>query len=234
MGNKIDRRTFMKTAVFVCGGVALVGAGKLTSSELKAEGRYLRLPGAVAEGKFLGTCIKCGQCVQVCPYDSVRLLDINTGVAMGTPVIIPEERGCYLCDLLPCVLSCPSGALNHDVSEAPDVMMGKAVVVSPETCFGMTEETVTEDQIARLISHGTKTPVEKELAEKLEGYIGKPCTICRDLCPYPDKTEAIGLTNGKQYIPEIKEKCVGCGVCVELCPAKKKVITIEVSINIGV
>lgn len=220
----------MKTAILVGGGVAIIGAGKLTSTELKTQGRFLRLPGAVKENQFLGTCIKCGQCVQVCPYDSVRLLDINSGAAMGTPVIIPSERGCYLCDLLPCVLSCPSGALNHDVSEAKDVKMGKAAVVSPDSCFGMTGETVTEEQIALLIAHGSKTPVEKELAEKLKNYIGKPCTICRDLCPYPEKEEAIGLTAGDKYIPEIKDKCVGCGLCVELCPAKNKVIKIEVSV----
>lgn len=230
MGNKLDRRTFIKTAILVGGGVAIIGAGKLVSSELKTGGHFLRLPGAVAENKFLGTCIKCGQCVQVCPYDSVRLLDINAGAAMGTPVIIPVERGCYLCDLLPCVLSCPSGALDHDVSEAEDVNMGKAVVVSAESCFGMTGETVTEEQVALLIAHGSRTPVEKELAEKLKSYIGKPCTICRDLCPYPNKEEAIGLTAGDKYMPEIKDKCVGCGVCVELCPAKKKVIEIEVSV----
>lgn len=227
MTDGINRRSFAKTALFACGLAGLLAAGKAAAPLLKPDEKFLRLPGAENEDKFLGTCIKCGQCVQVCPYHAVKLLDINKGAALGTPVIIPEERGCYLCDLLPCVLSCPSGALDHNVSDAIYVKMGEASVVSPENCLGMKGFTVTEEQISRLIAHGAGSAPEKELAEKLAAYAGKPCTICRDMCPYPDRDKAIALTEGAVYSPEILEKCVGCGVCLELCPAEKGVFRIE-------
>ena len=70
---------------------------------------YLRPPGALAERGFRSSCIKCGQCVQVCPYHSIYLLDITHLFDIGTPVIDAKERGCYLCGALPCVLACPSG-----------------------------------------------------------------------------------------------------------------------------
>ena len=227
MSDKINRRSFGKVAILSCGVVGLLAAGKALTPLMEPDEKFLRLPGAEDEKRFLGTCIKCGQCVQVCPYHAVKLLDINHGVAMGTPVIIPQERGCYLCDLLPCVLSCPSEALNHDVSDAVYVNMGKAVVVDPNSCLGMTGNVVTNDMISRLIAHGAESEPEIELAEKLKSYEGKPCTICADLCPYPDKQAAIGLAGDDKYKPEIREKCVGCGVCVELCPAEKNVFEIE-------
>ena len=48
---------------------------------------YLRPPGALAERGFRSSCIKCGQCVQVCPYHSIYLLDITHLFDIGTPVI---------------------------------------------------------------------------------------------------------------------------------------------------
>ena len=227
MSNKINRRSFGKGILYSCGLVGLLAVGKGASSLIEPDEKFLRPPGAEDEKRFLGTCIKCGQCVQVCPYHAVKLLDIDHAAAMGTPVIIPQERGCYLCDLLPCVLSCPSEALNHDVSDAVYVNMGKAVVVEADYCLGMTGGTVSEEMVARLVAHGTKTEPEIELAEKLKSYIGKPCTICADLCPYPDNVTAIGLVGEGKYKPEIREKCVGCGVCVELCPAEKNVFKIN-------
>ncbi len=225
MSKRINRRTFGKVAIFTGATVTMIVAGKGLQPFITPKEKFLRLPGSVEENKFLGMCIKCGQCVQVCPYHAVKLLDINKGVAIGTPVIIPEERGCYLCDLLPCVLACPSGALNHDISDATQVNMGKAKVINKDACLGMKQELLTEDMISRLVSHGVKSQVEKELAERLLSYIGKPCTICKDFCPYPDKDEAISLEEGEKYSPIIKEKCVGCGVCQELCPSK--VLSIE-------
>jgi len=47
----------------------------------------LRPPGALKklddEQKFLAACIKCGQCVQVCPVNAIKLSDIDEGVGIG-------------------------------------------------------------------------------------------------------------------------------------------------------
>ena len=82
----------------------------------------LRPPGAVDEEQFAGTCIRCGRCVESCPYRCIRLLDIRHGVHAGTPLIAVERIPCYLC--MKCVTVCPTGALTR-VRQA-DTRMGIA------------------------------------------------------------------------------------------------------------
>ncbi len=42
------------------------------------------------------------------------------------------------------------------------------------------------------------------------------CGACVSICPLGER--AIGFKNWNQYRPYIKEGCVGCGLCVEVCP----------------
>ncbi|MHA1158487.1 MAG: 4Fe-4S dicluster domain-containing protein [Alphaproteobacteria bacterium] len=42
------------------------------------------------------------------------------------------------------------------------------------------------------------------------------CGACVSICPLGDK--AIGFKMWNQYRPIIKQGCVGCGLCVEVCP----------------
>ena len=214
---KLSRRTLIGVTAFAGVGAA----GIIALPRLLPDAPLLRPPGALRETKFLASCIKCGQCLQVCPYHSVKLLDINAGLAMGTPVITPAERGCYLCDLLPCVLSCPSGALDHAVSDARDVHMGIARVEAPYRCLALTGQKLSERDIAAVLSDKPAiTEQEIELHASLTECAGKDCDICVRFCPYPDRELAIALVpqeNG--VLPQIRDKCVGCGVCEELCPA---------------
>jgi MauM/NapG family ferredoxin protein len=42
------------------------------------------------------------------------------------------------------------------------------------------------------------------------------CGACVSICPLGDK--AIGFEMWNQYRPVVTEQCVGCGLCVEVCP----------------
>lgn len=217
---KINRRDTVKYGLITAAGCVMAGFGSSLKEYSSKNFTGLRPPGAVDEESFQHLCIKCGQCVQVCPYHAVSLKDITTLVDIGTPAIYPELRGCYLCDLLPCVLACPSGALNHEISDAHDVKMAEITVKSKENCLGMKNINVSEEDVLRVAAHGVKSPVEKELVEKLKTAAGKPCKICVDFCPYPEKEQAVKLINTENgYYPKIQAYCAGCGVCVELCPA---------------
>ena len=102
----------------------------------------MRPPGALKnlknEQKFLAACIKCGQCVQVCPVNAIKLADLDEGVGLGVPYIDAREQACdFSCDGLQCVLACPTGALTHDLDYPADARMGFARLARPESCLAV-------------------------------------------------------------------------------------------------
>jgi ferredoxin-type protein NapG len=242
MSEQSNRRDFLKqlSALGILGSVVAAGLGGATY--LGADEKLLlRPPGAVEEKDFLSLCIKCGQCLQVCPYDSIILADANMGNGVGTPFIDPLRRGCYLCPLLPCILACPSGALDHHVEDIKKVEMGIAITPRMNACIARENKTVTKDMINRIYDHtktltkselenytleefankSDKRELEEKVLQKLDTLEGKACRLCVDMCPLPNADEAIRMVADSQsggMKPEILEACVGCGVCVEVCP----------------
>jgi ferredoxin-type protein NapG len=89
--------------------------------------RYIRPPGALKEKEFLALCTKCDECVKACPHYSIGKLNKDFDIADGTPIIVPEETPCYLCEGLPCIGACKEGALV-EVKSNEDVAMGKAYI----------------------------------------------------------------------------------------------------------
>ena len=81
-----NRREFLRTLGLGVGmvGVSLAGLAPLIGN---ANAR-LRPPGALKdlldEQQFLAACIKCGQCVQVCPVEAIQLADLTDGVGVGS------------------------------------------------------------------------------------------------------------------------------------------------------
>ncbi len=234
------RRDFIKKATGL-GILGVVAAGGIAlAPDFKPKEKRLRPPGAVPEKNYLSLCIKCGQCLQVCPYDCIKLEDIEGKAGYGTAYIVPRERGCYLCKAFPCILACPTGALDHEDDSIDKVHMGVAVVKRENACLALTNKKVPKSAIDRIYDHTKilskkerenkeliispndpeKYVLQKKVLAKLDKFEGKECTICADMCPFiPDPTLAIGMVDHKSgKLPEIREACVGCGACVELCP----------------
>ncbi len=227
---KLQRRKFIQYSSL--GALSLfAGFGALSSPYLKASKFSLRPPGALEEDKFLASCIKCGQCVQVCPYHTLKLFDIFQGYGVGTPYVEATNRGCYLCEAFPCVLACPTGSLSHDLNKQNEVKMGVAVVRNLDKCLGFNKKKVDKKSISAIYKHKNTNEQEQELIKKVESFEGKNCTICADVCPLPNPLDAIimvdSIKGGKK--PKILDACVGCGACAELCPTN--VIEIEARIS---
>jgi len=254
MSEQKERRDFIKqlSALGILGGVVAAGMGGATY--LGADNKLmLRPPAAVSEHDFMALCIKCGQCLQVCPYNSIILADADEGNAVGTPFIDPLRRGCYLCPLLPCVLACPSGALDHHVEDVTKVEMGIAITPRMNACIALENKTVTKEMINRVYDNtitltaseaqnykledfpnkSDKRELEEKVLQKLETFEGKACTLCADMCPLPNASDAIRMIADKNggNKPEILEACVGCGVCVEVCPTSVLAIKPRVSFS---
>ena len=63
------RRRFIRSAVMIGGVLSLAMLGYLPLASARKP--RLRPPGALEEHDLLSSCIKCGQCVEVCPVDCI-------------------------------------------------------------------------------------------------------------------------------------------------------------------
>lgn len=88
----------------------------------------IRPPGAILEKDFLDTCSRCGKCIEVCPQKSIKFAGVEATFTAGYPVIIPQEKPCFICDDLSCMKICPSGALV--LTEKENIKMGYAEVIT--------------------------------------------------------------------------------------------------------
>ncbi|HID48105.1 MAG TPA: 4Fe-4S dicluster domain-containing protein [Chromatiales bacterium] len=254
--NQKARRKFLRSLALGAGliGVSLLGFVPVVKQWVLR----LRPPGALREQEFLAACIKCGQCVQVCPVKAIHLADLDEGFGIGVPFIDARQQACdFSCDGLQCVLACPTGALTHEVNYPHQVDMGIAKVVRPETCLAVQGKgfrgqargpaftgLLRYDEVDRWNPIPVRDhPYDLELCDlcvrqcPIEIRIaqceaGRPPSGDENQCP---PQHAIRLEpvadgeNGKRMRPVILEACVGCGVCEMICPVEPTVIEMDSS-----
>jgi len=131
------RRQFLADAARMATGIGILGLGLgLAARQAKALPPVaFRPPGAGPEPDFLGTCIRCGLCVRDCPPQILSLAKLGEPVAVGTPYFIARSGPCEMCENVPCVKACPTGALDHGLTDIAKARMGLAVLVDHETCL---------------------------------------------------------------------------------------------------
>jgi len=160
----------------------------------------LRPPGAQDEKDFLARCVRCGRCIQACPYVCLRAVNDMSGAAVGTPALDVRNQACRLCEDFPCTNACPTGALR-DIEDRTDVNMGLAVI-DTELCIAM---------------QGMRC----EVCYRVCPLIDTAITIDYRLRE-GDSTHAI-------FAPVVDEEaCVGCGLCVERCVIDDPAVAITV------
>lgn len=155
------RRRFLRSLVL---GTAMLGISTVGYIPVvRAWKQRMRPPGALEEADFLSSCIKCGQCVQVCPVQAIKLDDLDQGFGIGVPYIDSRSQACdFSCDAVQCILACPTGSLVYNkpaflptrsemVVANPPILLAKekdpeptlnlkertglAVLVRPEKCL---------------------------------------------------------------------------------------------------
>lgn len=131
------RRKFLADTLRTAIGIGLVvGALGVYQRQARAlPATAIRPPGAGGEADFQGACIRCGLCVRDCPYDTLKLAELGDDVALGTPYFIARDIPCEMCDDIPCVKACPTGALDPALKKIDRARMGLAVVVDQESCI---------------------------------------------------------------------------------------------------
>jgi ferredoxin-type protein NapF len=118
------RRTFLCAVV----GVGLGWLSKRVGAS-RGENAPLRPPGAVPESEFAGRCLRCGNCMRVCPSRIIRQ-DIGQAGVLGflAPIVQYKEKYC-LENCSACTQVCPSGAIQAlTLNEKHRYVIGEALV----------------------------------------------------------------------------------------------------------
>lgn len=237
----LNRRNFLKISnlYFVGGTVALVAGGVPLIS--KIEKPLLRPPGSLAEHEFLAICIKCGQCLQVCPVKAIKLGGIMDGFSLGTPYIKPRESACILEKAFVCGLACPTGAIGHIVKRS-DAKMGKAEFTGKGRCLsakGINDAVFILDNLsANSSSNHINNPLKnliKRMIIKLEMEERSEWKEIFKIKEFPYTEEKTGqvaeqiasrIDNKsfewlKKFAKRSAQAKTACRVCLEECPIKQ-------------
>jgi ferredoxin-type protein NapG len=178
-------------AVVAAEGVYAAAAGPST---------LLRPPGSQSEADFMSRCIKCGKCIEACPYKAIHTAGPLAGAAAGTPCIDAENQACRMCEDFPCVAVCPTGALR-DVATREDVDMGYAKL-NENTCIAF---------------QGMRC----EVCYRVCPLIDRAIEI------KPDALQGDDIH--ARLIPTVnKDICTGCGLCVQRCVVREPEVPIRI------
>jgi ferredoxin len=193
-GLQMSRRAFVG-AVGAGVAVPLVLHAARTGMHSPPDEHFLRPPGAQDETRLLDLCVRCGQCMKVCPNNALQPSLLQGGIeGMFVPHLVPRIGYCeYDCTL--CGQVCPTGAIPNLIQQQKHkAIIGKAVL-NQDLCLPWAEN--------------------------------QECICCEEHCPVDEKaiqydvvdvTDATGqrVTIQRPYV--IVERCVGCGICENVCP----------------
>lgn len=186
------RRFIRESAALACGVGIAAGALALHARQVKSlPPGVLRPPGALPEEQFQGACIRCGLCVRDCPFDILHLARLGQPLAMGTPYFVARERPCEMCDDVPCVVACPTGALDKSLTDITQARMGLAVLIDHETCLswlGMRCEVcyracpLIDEAITLESQHNTRTDRHAVFLPVVHSEACTGCGKCEQAC----------------------------------------------------
>ncbi len=201
---------------------------------LKGWTKRLRPPGALDEREFLASCIKCGQCVQVCPVKAIHLADAGDGFGLGVPYIEARDQACdFSCDAVQCVLACPTGALTHKLDTKEQVRMGLARLSRPDACLARQGKGIKGPARGAAfpgLHRYTSVDRWKPIRIADHPYDLELCDLCVRECPIKGAITLEPLTSDpadRRRTPVVHQACVGCGMCEMICPAMPAAIAVD-------
>lgn len=194
-GLALSRRRFVQAAVIA--GVTFPFM-KLRTTDRDPSPWLIRPPGSLAEEGFLDRCIRCGECMKVCPTNGLHPTLFEADLeGIGTPKLVPSLGHCdYECNS--CGQVCPTGAIAElELAEKKEAKIGTAYF-NKDKCYPWNEN------IDCLVCEEHCPTPEKSIkfwdVQVLEQETNRVVTVKR---PYV-----------------VTETCIGCGICENKCPLK--------------
>ena len=219
-----NRRRILRTFLLTSGVLGAAGSGFLPL--IYSQKKRLRPPGALDEKDFLSSCIKCGQCVQVCPVEAIKLADLVDGVGVGTPYIDARAQACdFSCDAVQCILACPTGSLTyhkpaHLTVRAGAELTNKPILLAKEKDAEPTLNLAERIGVARL------TRPESCLAMQGRGFQGAARGAA-----FEGKLRYMTVDRWKPIpVRDFKYEREVCDLCEQACPIKGA-ITVEMGMG---
>ena len=215
----LQRRTVVASAA---AGAVAIPAMRIANWPDKAYSeKVIRPPGSVEEREFLERCIRCAECMKVCPNNALHPAFFEAGLeGLWTPILVPRIGYCeYSCVL--CGQVCPTGAIQK---------------ITEFQKTGVDDKTGKEQ---KPISMGTAM---YDQGRCLPWAMATPCIVCEEFCPtspkaiwaeevevpkreskYKAKGEALAMETIKVQRPHVDPSlCIGCGACEKVCPIVDK------------
>jgi formate hydrogenlyase subunit 6/NADH:ubiquinone oxidoreductase subunit I len=201
-GTNLGRRQALTGLAAGVAALPLLRSG--TGLGVDDSARLIRPPGSLEETDFLARCIRCGECMKVCPNNAVHPAWQEAGVeGLWTPVLVPRigycEPTCTLCGQV-----CPTGAIRAFTEREKAWLATDTKAIRLGTAF-------------------------YDRGRCLPWSMATECIVCEEWCPTSPKAiyllpaEVVDSAGARQQVRQPwvdPERCVGCGACEFACPVR--------------
>ncbi len=199
------------TVASAAAGAVLVPSARIANwPDAGYDAKVIRPPGAVEEREFLERCIRCAECMKVCPNNALHPALFEAGPeGLWTPILIPRigycEHSCVLCGQV-----CPTGAIAK-IEEPQKLGLGQKAISIGTAMF--------------------------DRGRCLPWSMATPCTVCEEFCPTSPKAiwleevqvparDGASRAGAEDPFRLVTVKrphmdpslCIGCGACEKMCP----------------
>ena len=188
----LSRRQALGALATGAAGVLLLG----TDLRLQQDNPLrIRPPGVTDEASFLSTCLRCSQCMKICPTTALQPALNESGLSgLWTPLVVPRvgycDYGCTACGQV-----CPSGAIPLlSLQQKRQAVIGKASI-DKDRCLPWAS--ATPCIVCEEMCPTPQKSIQLEEAEIVNAS-GQPVTLLRPSV--------------------LREVCIGCGICEHHCP----------------
>jgi polyferredoxin len=180
-------------------GILAIPFFRIGPKRTRASEKLIRPPGSLAEKKFLQKCVKCGECMKVCPTNGLQPARTEAGPeGLWTPILIPKIGYCeYYCSL--CSQVCPTGAIRElRVPEKTLVKIGSSWINKNrcipwkfgDPCIVCEEHCPISPKAIKMVNVDVLQPdgsIKSPKAPVIDTELCIGCGICENKCPVVDE-----------------------------------------------